>query len=87
MGQTCQHTIQIPKTLIGRVTRVPSRDVPYESTCQVLCVVAWYRPSYRGQSKTVMFVLRHIMPLRQFPYYCGLGRLNLGKEFMSIMLR
>lgn len=28
----------------------------------------------------VMFVLRHIMPLRQFPYYCGLGRLNLCKE-------
>ena len=21
------------------------------------------------------------------PYYCGLGRLNLGKEFMLIMLR
>ena len=36
MGQTCHHTIQIPKTLIGRVTRVPSRDVPYQSTCQVL---------------------------------------------------
>ena len=33
------------------------------------------------------FVLRHIMPPRQFPYYCGLGRLNLGKEFMLIMLR
>ena len=24
MGQTCHHTTQIPKTLIGRVTRVPS---------------------------------------------------------------
>ena len=24
---------------------------------------------------------------RHAPYYCGLGRLNLGKEFMLIMLR
>ena len=62
--------------------------MPDESTCQVFCVVAWNWPWYRGEGKALWYVYpRCIIPLRQFPCYCGIGRLNLGREFMLIMLR